>query len=88
MKRIFICLSIASLSVLGLHAQEGTPEYRAYMQKQEQELQSAIRTQTQHYTSEAAKRMEIRKREVQNELEARREQLTHRPEGIVKYSGN
>ncbi len=93
MKRIIICLSIAGLSVMGLHAQDRsqiqqTPEYKAYMQKQEQDLQSAIRTQTQQYTSEAAKRMETRKREVQNDLEARRARLTNRPTGMVKYSGN
>ncbi len=88
MKRILICLSIATFSIMGVSAQEGTPEYRAYMQQQERELQEAIREQTQYHTAEAAKRMATRKREVQNDLEARRAQLTYRPDNMVDYQGN
>lgn len=57
------------------------------MQKQEQELQAAIRSQTQTNIAEAAQRMETRKREVKNDLEARRAQLMHRPEGMAPYRG-
>lgn len=99
MKRIFICLSIAVLSVAGLHAQQKdqlTPEQvhqqlverqkqdlKVYQQEQAQQLQATIRSQTQSNVTEAAKRMETRKREVQNEVNARREQLEYRPAGMA-----
>lgn len=92
MKRIFILLSIAILSVTGLYAQEKgdmqakqlqEQDMRAYMQKKDQELQAAIRTQTQYNVSEAVKRMDAQKREVQSDLESRRSRLMHRPEGMA-----
>lgn len=91
MKRVFMCLSIAILSIAGLNAQENKQselDMRTYKQQQEQMLQEAIRTQTQQYTSEAAKRMQKRKSEVQNDLEARRLSLMYRPDGMVKLQLN
>ena len=86
MKRIFIGLFIAALSITGVYAQDA--DLRAHQQKQEQELQAAIRTQTQQYVQEAEKRMQTRKSEVKSDLEARRSQLTRRPDGMVPYKGN
>ena len=85
MKQLFIYLSIAFLSIAGLSAQENQQlDMRAYKQQQEQMLQEAIRVQTQQYTSEAAKRMQARKSDVQNDLQARRANLMYRPDGMVK----
>ncbi len=91
MKRIFICLSIASLSVMGLYAQENEglkqqQDLKAYQQEKATQLQLAIRTQTQLYISEATNRMDARKREVQNEVDARREQLMYRPSGMASLN--
>lgn len=95
MKRIFICLLIATFSITGLYAQDKDElqakqkqeqDLKAYKQQQEQELQKAIREQTQLYISEAAKSMEATKRKVQKDREARREQLMHRPEGMAPLS--
>lgn len=88
MKRIFICLSIATLSVMGVYAQENDglkqqQDLKAYQQEQAQLLEAAIRSQTQLHITEAAKRMDVRKREVQNEVDARREQLEYRPAGMA-----
>ncbi|HUH29509.1 hypothetical protein [Gelidibacter sp.] len=96
MKRIFICLSIATFSIMGMSAQEkfekinsveNQNNLRVYKQQQEQELKTTIREQTENYIKDAAKRMEAQKTQVQNELEARREQLTNRPAGMVPYTG-
>lgn len=92
MKRIFILLLIATFSITGLHAQNKAEmqakerqaeNLKVYQQKQEQELQQAIREQTQLHISQAAQRMEARKEEVRKDLEARREQLMNRPAGMI-----
>lgn len=95
MKRLIMCLSIAALSVTGVYAQDRAQEKQqqeqdlnAYKQKQENELQEAIRTQTARYKMEAEKTMQNKKREVQNDLESRRTQLMHRPDGMVPFRGN
>lgn len=96
MKRIFICLSIAAFSFIGVSAQENYKRIsseenqrnlRIYQQQQEQELKATIREQTEQYIKDAARRMEAQKLEIQNEREARRARLTHRPAGMVPYSG-
>lgn len=96
MKRIFICLSIAAFSFMGVSAQENYKRIsseenqrnlRIYQQQQEQELKATIREQTEQYIKDAARRMEAQKLEIQNEREARRARLTHRPAGMVSYSG-
>ncbi len=95
MKRLLICLSIAAISVTGVYAQDGPKtiqqqeqELKDYKQKLEKDLQTSIRTQKQQYTTEAAQRMQTRKQEVQNDLDARRSQLMYRPEGMTPYKGN
>lgn len=85
MKRFIMCLSIAALSISGVYAQDA--DIRAYKQQQQQELQQIIRVQKQQYVQEAEKRMQARKRDVQTELEARRSQLMHRPDGMSAYKG-
>lgn len=96
MKRIFICLSIAAFSFMGVSAQENYKRIsseenqrnlRVYQQQQEQELKTTIREQTEQYIRDAARRMEAEKIEVQSKLEARRAELTHRPVGMVPYAG-
>ncbi|MBO3098984.1 hypothetical protein [Gelidibacter pelagius] len=98
MKRIFICLSIATFSIMGMSAQEdfnlkkinseeNQRNLRVYQQQQEQELKTTIREQTEQYIRDAARRMEAEKIEVQSKLEARRAELTHRPVGMVPYAG-
>lgn len=98
MKRIFICLSIATFSFMGVSAQddfnisrinseENHRNLKVYQQQQEKELQAAIREQTEFYIKDAEKRMEAQKIEIQKEREARRARLTHRPAGMVPYSG-
>lgn len=96
MKRILICLLIATFSITAVHAQEkdelqakkeqNTQNLKVYQQQQKQELQETIRTQTQVYIADAAKRMETEKEEVRKDLEARREQLMHRPAGMGSLS--
>lgn len=95
MKRLIMCLSIAALSVTGIYAQDKgqnkqqqDQDLRAYQQKQEKELQDAIRSQKEHYIMEATKTMDTKKTEAKNDLESRRSQLMHRPEGMVPYRGN
>lgn len=97
MKRIFIYLSIATLSVAGLYAQDDTnfqkiyqqakeqqaKDLKVYEQQQEQALQTAIISQRKYYIAEAEKTMLAKKREVQNDLESRRAQLMHRSEGMA-----
>lgn len=98
MKRIIICLSIVTFSYIGVSAQEDFNLNRinseenqrnlsVYKQQQEQELKTTIREQTEQYIKDAAKRMEAEKIEVQNQLEARRAELTNRPAGMIPYSG-
>ena len=97
MKRIFILLLIGTFSVTGLYAQQSDADkmqakerqeqnLKVYQQQQEKELQETIRSQTQLYIMEAAKRMEAEKLEVEKATEARREQLMHRPEGMAPLS--
>ena len=94
MKRIFILLLIATFSITGLHAQQmdaqakqkNAEDLKVYQQRQEQDLQSTIQTQTQLYILEAAQRMEAQKKEIQQDLEARREQLMNRPAGMTPLS--
>lgn len=86
MKTLFLSLFLASMTIAGVNAQD--KDIRDYKQQQKQELQETIRSQKEHYKAEAAKTMQAKKREVQADLQARREQLTHRPAGMVAYKGN
>ena len=83
-----MCLSIAFISITAVNAQDEAQDLKAYQQKQEQELQQSIRTQTQRYSQEAATRMQAMKLQFQNDLEARRSQLMRRPDNMVPYKGN
>lgn len=84
MKRIIMCLSIAVLSFTAMNAQETT--LKEYEQRQAQELKETIRTQTMQNEQEAAKRMQTKKREIQNEIDARRSELMQRPDGMLRLS--
>lgn len=98
MKRIFICLTIATFSFMGVSAQEdfnlkrmnseeNQKNLRVYQQQQEQELKATIREQTEQHIKDAASRMEAKKIQFKNQLEARRAELTNRPAGMLPYTG-
>ena len=95
MKRIYICLLIAIVSITGLQAQDKggmkaadqqEQNLKVYQQQQEKLLREAIATQHQTNIAESAMIMNARNVEIQRENDARRETLRFRSEGMAPLS--
>lgn len=95
MKHIFISLSIATFSFMGVSAQEdfkrldseeNQKNLRIYQEQQEEKLDAIIREQINYYIWDANRRLEAQRIEVQNEREALAAWLKERPAGTVERS--